>query len=160
MGAYRFSLGTRFHWQQAAYEVIRVLPAGSVQLEDIATSATREATIAELVAALFHGDLHVDADPAVLKASERSPGQIQSLDLSDYPQNQVAIARYRLACLQPLLALPPENRTRADVEVCAQEAQAATPSQHSAALGQAPSALPRCIAGSAPTRPAARIYAP
>src|SRR5713101_4964199 len=111
MGAYRFTLGTRFHWQEAAYEVTKVLPQGQVNMEDIATSTTREIAIAELVMALFRGELHLDADPTVLKASPRSVGQTPSLDLSDYPQHQVAIARYRLECLQPLLALPSANRT-------------------------------------------------
>jgi putative transposase len=140
MGAYLFALGTRFRWQQAAYEVTRVLAPGSVQIEDVATSATRQAPVAELVAALFRGDLQIDRHPATLATRPPSAGERLSLDLSDYPPNQVAIARYRLACLQPLLDLPPERRARADVKARAQEVMAAGTGPRRSALGQAVSA--------------------
>ena len=130
MGAYRFSSGTRFHWQQVAYEVLRVLPSGQVEIEDIATSAIRPALMTELVTALFRGDLVLDGEAPAPNAGRRGPGLIQDRDLSDYPGDQVAIARYRLECLQPLLALPPENRTRANVLARAQKVRATHGGQH------------------------------
>ncbi len=130
MGAYRFSTSTRFHWQHVAYEVRRVLPAGLVEIEDIATSMMRPATLSELVTALFQGNLVLDADPSVPSAVRRAPDSLPDRELSDYRPEQVAIAHYRLECLGPLLALSPEHRTRADVLARAQEVRAAHGSQH------------------------------
>jgi hypothetical protein len=130
MGAYRFSSGTRFHWQHVAYEVLRVLPSGQAEIEDIATSAMRSTPLTELVTALFRGDLVLDAETPAMNGCRRGPDPFRDRDLSDYPEDQVAIARYRLECLAPLLALPLENRTRADVLARAQEVRASHGGQH------------------------------
>jgi putative transposase len=137
MGAYHFTLGTRFHWREVAYEVTHLLPKGKVEIEDIATSTPREMATAELTAALFRGDLSLDVKPNSSTTGKRNRSQIACLDLSDYPPGRVAIARYRLECLQPLLALPPESRTRAVVETRTQEIRAAHASQKNSGLRQA-----------------------
>jgi putative transposase len=111
----RLSNGARFQWRGASYQITRLLPAGQVNLEDLLTGTTSTVEMMTLVQALFNDELHflVDNKP---RSSATTPPAIRppaALALSEYPTELVAIARYRLAVIEPLLKL--ENRTRTDV---------------------------------------------
>lgn len=100
MSTHRFAPGNPFHWENGTYEVQRVFPAqGEVNIEDIFTRAVRLVKQADLVRALFNGDLEfLDEDQR--KSREKKE---RALDLADYSEFQVAVARYRLSVIQPLL---------------------------------------------------------
>ena len=114
----RLITGARVQWQGAAYQIVRLLPGGQAQLEDLLTGAVVVAEVAALVTALFAAELAfippgrpATATPAAEDTAARS--------LADYPADLVAIARYRLAVIAPLLTRTP--RTRADVLARVQE---------------------------------------
>lgn len=107
MSAQRFSIGQQFYWKGTLYEVKRLLPDGAVNLENIATCALQVVSLSDLVTSLFQGDLSFET-----QGQRKKPGSTQDqveviacTDLSDYPENLVAIARRRLAVIEPLLQL-------------------------------------------------------
>jgi len=108
MSAQRFSIGQQFHWNDTLYEVKRLLPDGEVNIENVATSALQVVSLSELVGSLFQGDLSF-----VVKGQRKKRGspqeQVENIiactDLSDYPEELVAIARRRLEIIEPLLQL-------------------------------------------------------
>jgi putative transposase len=109
----RFTSGARLRWQGVTYQIIRLLPDAQANLENLLTGATAVVEIATLVKALFAAELAFIADrqlaPLPGPAQEDSAGP---RSLADYPAALVAIARYRLSVIEPLLAPP---RTRAAV---------------------------------------------
>lgn len=111
MSRLRFSSGARFLWRNATCQVVRLLPDEQAHIENILTGAVSVVEISTLVHALFAGELcfvseHVAASPRL--GAEKTP-----LSLSDYPEELVWVARYRLEAIRPLLEL--ERRTRAAV---------------------------------------------
>jgi putative transposase len=108
MSAQRFSIGQQFYWNDTLYEVKRLLPAGEVNLENIATSALQVVNLNDLVTALFQGHLTfaVKGQPKEFgSAQEQAKNVIACADLADYPEELVAIARRRLEIIEPLLQL-------------------------------------------------------
>ncbi len=125
MSQQRFITGARLRWQGAIYQIIRLLPGGQANLEDILTGATTVVEVVSLVKALFAAELVF-----ILDHRAAAPGQTQEAEaaprcLADYPASLVAIAHYRLAAIEPLLMLAP--RTRADVLARVQELKANHP---------------------------------
>lgn len=119
MSQQRFITGVLVRWQGATYQIVRLLPDGQANLEDVLTGATTIVDITSLVKALFAAELEFMLD----RQRAATPEQIQTAtaprSLADYPAHLVAIARYRLTVIEPLLALAP--RTRAAVVARVQE---------------------------------------
>jgi len=123
----RFSSGARFRWQDTTYQIVRLLPGGQANIENILTGAISVVEINTLVHALFAAELHFVSDDApVLPAAQAKKGVDEAhLSLSDYPAALVSVARYRLEIIQPLLEM--EHRTRAAVLARVQEIKVGQP---------------------------------
>ena len=115
MSKHFFSSGARFLWQGVTYQITRLLPAGQVNIENMLSGATSVVEIPVLTKALFNFELQfVFKNETVLpngKTKERN--NKSHLDLTDYPEELVAVARYRLDVISPLLEMT--KRIRADV---------------------------------------------
>jgi putative transposase len=118
----RFSSGAKFHWQTASYCITRLLPGGQASLEDLLSGATRTVEITTLVQALFKAELCfiLGTQPVSRSEDQCTPAP---LNLSDYPPELVAIARYRLEVIRSLLDL--QCRTRTAVQARVQEIKTA-----------------------------------
>ena len=121
----RFSSGARFRWQNTTYQIVHLLPDGQANIENILTGAVSMVEINALVHALFAAELHfvsesIPVSPDAQAKLERSEAH---LDLSDYPETLVIVARYRLEVIRPLLEM--KHRTRADVLAQVQEIRSA-----------------------------------
>ncbi len=116
MSRQRFSSGSRFRWQGATYAVMRLLPDGKINIENIFTGAALVVEVSTLVHALFDGKLQflVEGKHVISDVGDGSGVTSEYLDLSDYPEKLVAIARYRLEVIRPLLEM--EKRTREAVK--------------------------------------------
>lgn len=112
---HRFSTGARFRWRDVTYQIVRLLPAGQANIENILTGASSTVEISTLVKALFDFDLHfVSENAPVLSGPPVESGDDEAhLSLNDYPAELVNIARYRLDVISPLLKVT--QRTRANV---------------------------------------------
>lgn len=122
MSRQRFTSGARVRWQGVTYQITRLLPAAQANLENLLTGAISVVEIATLVKALFAAELAFSADqqlaPLPGPAADNSAAP---RSLADYPAALVAIARYRLSVIEPLLATP---RTRPAVVARVQELKA------------------------------------
>jgi len=125
MSKQRFSSGTRFRWQETTYQVVRFLPGGQTNIENILTGVVSTVETNTLVHALFAAELYFISEnaPALPNAQSKSGGAETHLSLSDYPAALVTVARYRLEVISPLLEI--KQRTRAAVLDRVQEIQAA-----------------------------------
>lgn len=123
----RLSNGARFQWRGATYQINRLLPDGQANLEDLLTGASTSIEVSVLVRALFDDELHFLGNTLSFAnaASAEPPHRSAALALSDYPSEWVAIARYRLEVIRPLLAL--EKRTRAEIRQRVQAIKTAQP---------------------------------
>jgi putative transposase len=127
MSQQRFITGARVRWQGATYQIIRLLPGGQANLEDILTGATTVVEVITLVKALFAAELVfiLDHRPAATPGQTQEEAARAPRSLADYPTSLVAIARYRLGVIEPLLAVAP--RTRAAVVARMQELKSNQP---------------------------------
>lgn len=125
MSVQRFSSGARFRWQGVTYAVMRLLPAGQVNIEDIFTGATLVVELTVLVRALFDGELQFVVEGKHAKRDEKDNIAVKSeyVTLSDCPESLVSVARYRLEVIRPLLEM--EKRTRKAVEAHVREIRTA-----------------------------------
>ena len=131
----RFSAGSIFRWQSTFYRIERLLPDGKANLEDTLSGAVQSVAIPVLVEAFFRAELYF-----VRKAGSPAEGSPTSppgtgLPLSDYPAHLVAIARYRLEIIRPLLDT--QERTAQVVRARCQEVKAAQEPASGAALQNA-----------------------
>jgi putative transposase len=135
MSTQRFSTGKRFRWENTVYEVKRLLPEGQIQIEALAEGATRSVAQEQLVQALFSGTLYFETPktPTHLPPRPDPVGQ-GPVTPSDYPVAQAAIGRHRLEVIEPLLALPPERRTKTAVQAHVMALQAAKPAESKSGL--------------------------
>jgi putative transposase len=116
MNKHRFSSGAKFRWQDETYQIIRLLPVGQANIENILSGATAVVEISTLVKALFDFELHfVSKNGTVLPDAQAESRIIEKthLSLTDYPTALVSVARYRFDVISPLLEL--NRRTRANV---------------------------------------------
>ena len=123
MSRQRFSSGVRFRWQEMTYQIVRLLPGGQANLEDILTGAMSIVETNALVHALFADELQFVSENAPVlpnRAADETP-----ISLSDYPDALVDVARYRLEVIHPLLGM--EQRTRAAVLGRVQEVKTTQP---------------------------------
>lgn len=127
MSKHRFSSGTGFRWQGTAYQIIRLLPAGQANIENILSGAISVVEISILVKALFDFELHFISKTGTVLPDAQEQSRIAAINLSltDYPTILVSIARYRLKVINPLLEL--KRRTRADVLARVQEIKTTQP---------------------------------
>ncbi|MCC6192817.1 MAG: DDE-type integrase/transposase/recombinase [Anaerolineales bacterium] len=141
MSAQRLLMGTQFYWRDRLYEVQRLLPAGQVSVECLFTGVVETLETQTLVAALFSGEMQFVVEHRAVqgRGAEPGKGRRQPLDLTDYPEHLVAMARYRLEVIQPLLALASSQRTRQVIQNRIQEVRAkhARPSGRRAPLSRA-----------------------
>lgn len=114
MTTHRFSTGTLFRWQDTLYEVKRLLPNQEINFENVASGAVLVKPLTELINAWMHGEL-VFTQASKLSNDTRAANQkragVDLADLGDYPAELVAVARWRLSVIQPLIDLAPEQRT-------------------------------------------------
>jgi len=129
MSRQRFSSGARFRWQDTTYQIVRLLPGGQANIENILTGAISVVEVSTLVHALFAGELYFVSENALAlpDAQVKSGGAEAHLSLSDYPAVLVAVARYRLEVISPLLEI--EQRARSAVLARVQEIKAAQQTQ-------------------------------
>jgi len=116
MSIQHFSSGTQFFWQGTSYDVLMLLPDQKINIEDILTGARLVVEMSVLVTALFKGELvFVEySKPDQKEVSENIGGRGEYIALSECSEEWVAIAKYRLEVILPLLSL--EKRTRIAVE--------------------------------------------
>lgn len=129
MSRQRFSSGARFRWQDTTYQIVRLLPGGQANIENILTGAISVVEVSTLVKALFAGELYFVSKNALAlpDAQVKSGGAEAHLSLSDYPAVLVAVARYRLEVISPLLEI--EQRARSAILARVQEIKAAQQTQ-------------------------------
>lgn len=87
MSKRRFSSGARFRWQETTYQILRLLPGGQANIENILTRAMSAVEISTLVHALFAAELYFVSEntPAMPNAQAKIEGAETHLSLSDYP---------------------------------------------------------------------------
>lgn len=100
MSTHRFSMGKQFCWKEVLYEVKRMLPEEGIQIEEVATGLPRMVKLQELVEAFFREELFFLG----LGKSKATKEEERPAELADYPADLVALAKRRLAIIQPLLA--------------------------------------------------------
>ena len=124
MSVKRFLHGTQFRWQGTTYKVVQILSAEEVLIEEVLRRTTIVVEILMLVQALFDGELYFTIEGKQAKENELGDICVENeyLDLDDCPEELVAIARYRLEVIQPLLDM--KRRTRADVVARVHQVQA------------------------------------
>lgn len=126
MRAQRFSTGKCFHWRDTTYKVRQLLPEGKIRIEDVLTEDVVIVELSTLIEALFDSDLRfvIEYQHVTPSANEHASSRSRHIDLADYPEHLITIARRRLDVIQPLLEMKPKERTRAVVTMHAQEAGA------------------------------------
>lgn len=106
---YRFSKGTRFLWNKAAYEILHSQAGQDVRFIDLSTGSIATASEGQLLDALFSGNLFFaiaeQPDAAGLVTTQEFP------TISDCSLRQQVTARYRYWIIEPLATLLPEART-------------------------------------------------
>ena len=126
MSTQRFAYGVWFRWQETTYEVVQRSSAERISIKDVLRETTIVVEILTLVQALFDGELCFVIEGKQAKENEQGGDRVANeyVDLMDCPEKLVAIARYRLEVIRPLLDM--ECRTRADVASRVQEVKAAS----------------------------------
>jgi len=129
MSIQRFSAGKCFRWQDATYEVQRLLAEGKLRIENVLTGEVTLAEVSTLVEAFFRGELEFTRDAPLTISNPTIPQETghHTKDLTDYPEHLVAIARHRLNVIRPLLDMKATERTRATVERHVQQVRASLP---------------------------------
>lgn len=140
MSKHRFSSGAKFRWQDTTYQIIRLLPVGQANIENILSGATSVVAISTLVKALFDFELHFFSENGTVLPDIQAESRIEEahLSLTDYPTVLVSVARYRLDVIGPLLEM--KRRTRADVLDRVQEIKTTQQEQDEHALQNSVSA--------------------
>jgi putative transposase len=126
MSAQRFSTGKQFYWHDITYEIKKLLPGGLINVQDLLTGETLCIELSMLVKALFSNELQftITGKPANPNVNDTLDTKHELLDLADYPEHLVAIARRRLEVIQPLLEITPNALPRMVVEARVNEIQA------------------------------------
>lgn len=116
MSAPRFKPGQTFIWQGVLYEVRQLLADGRINMVALESGATKAVATVQLVQAILADELRFTS----LTEAEPPPQQPEAAELADYSPQQRAVAEYRLSVIQPLLALPQQERGQA-IEARVQE---------------------------------------
>lgn len=123
MTAKKFSVGSQFLWENKPYEIIRILPGKKATIEHLFKSETRTVEIAELVTALYEGNLEfvIQGRQAKTKPDGMKSTESKYLSLDECPEYLVEIAKFRFKTIEPLLKIEGRKRTRKDVEARVEE---------------------------------------
>jgi len=106
MSAHRFTPGEQFLWQGALFIVRRMLkPEQRVNLENLESGALLLVEEAELVHALFRGEVIFSDQTGSYHPPKLEP------DIASYAPDVVAAAHWRLRVIEPLLKLPEKEVT-------------------------------------------------
>ncbi len=125
MARLSFITGVRFLWQQQVYIIREVLLEGRVRVENVSFGGCPVLTEQELVAAWAAGELVFEVAGRGTRTLPDHPistsytwPDFQALADSADPkaQRRYAVAWYRYMILQPLLQLPPHERTRSTIQ--------------------------------------------
>lgn len=105
MSIQHFTNGSRFCWQEASYEVVRLLPEQKLSIENLLAGARLVVEMSVLVMALFNGELEFTNHSQPVNKDEPGHRGVRGeyIDLSDCPEDWVALAKYRLEAIRPLL---------------------------------------------------------
>lgn len=107
MSVQRFSTGKLIQWREDTFEIKRLLPGHQVNLENLMTGAAITANFTDLLQDLYDGLLVFVGEGKLFKpADNRIMMAAQSLDLGDYAEEAVTIAKFRLKVITPLLDQP------------------------------------------------------
>jgi len=126
MTAQSFRIGVRFRWQagerDGTYEIKRLFE-GQVRIENVLTEFEETVAVDELVRALFAEELRFVVTGRHVKGEYGTDSGTNLIypTLDDCPPDLVAIARFRLECIEPLLTLSRPDRTRATFRTRADE---------------------------------------
>ena len=122
MSAHRFTPGEQFVWRGNLFIVRRLLkPEQRINLEDLETGATVLVEEAELVKALFDGEIIFSDHPGPNQREKLAP------DLTSFSAESVDVARWRLRVIEPLLKLPDKEVTMDRVKQRVEEVRKNTP---------------------------------
>jgi len=116
MATTHFSPGKQFQWKGQTFEIRRLTPDQKANIENISTSAFLSVDLAFLIQELFDGSLVFLDEPRSDVSLNKKTSSVIGKDLSDFPQQLVDIAYYRLWVIKPLLELYPGNLTRQIVQ--------------------------------------------
>lgn len=122
-----FSTDAQFYWEGVAYKILKLLPGEEANIEAKNTGATSVVKISTLVKAFFNEQVQFILEGKhVKKDSLQNIGIANKyINLSDCPETWVAIARYRLKVIQPLLNI--HRRTMKEVENRVKEVKSCLP---------------------------------
>ena len=119
MTSQRFATGKQLKWQNEVFEIQHLLSNQQATLENMTTGAVATASISKLVQELFDGNLTFIEEGKHIK-KETAPGSSRAryLDLSDYPEREANIARFRHAVITPVLDMPKRTRQNMKEHIC------------------------------------------
>jgi putative transposase len=109
MSTQQFKTGQYFVWKGQGYEVRRLLAGNKLGLANLQSMESQEVPFMELYQALLAGELRFVLEPG----SEGVMPEGHGLELADYPETLLAVARYRFEIIRPFLILPPQQRKKA-----------------------------------------------
>jgi putative transposase len=124
MSANYFSTGCQFRWNGVLFETKRLLPNDEINIENISTGMMLIESLSKLVSELFAGELNFEMNPGRLNKKSNSGKQSKLIDLSDFPEHLVSIARYRHSVIKPLVDMDPSDRTLEAVKMRVDELKA------------------------------------
>jgi len=118
MGRVQVSVGTRYEWEGRTFVVVQVLRDGRLLVEDQTTGGRSAVTRDELTGAWDGGALRFAVDgPGIHRGDAGAlPTGYTIADFHLLPEGERAEAWRRYALIQPLLLLPPGERTRPAIE--------------------------------------------
>jgi len=118
MGRVQVSVGTRYEWEGRTFVVVQVLRDGRLLVEDQTTGGRSAVTRDDLTGAWDGGALRFAVDgPGIHRGDAGAlPTGYTIADFHLLPEGERAEAWRRYALIQPLLLLPPGERTRPAIE--------------------------------------------
>ncbi len=119
MTSQRFATGKQLKWQNEVFEIQHLLSNQQANLENMTTGAVATASISKLVQELFDGNLtFIEEGKHIKKDTAPGSSRARYLDLSDYPEREANIARFRHAVITPLLDMPKRTRQNVKEHIC------------------------------------------
>ncbi|MAT96866.1 MAG: hypothetical protein CL608_06960 [Anaerolineaceae bacterium] len=108
MSTQRFSPKSKFVWDQVLYQVTGVPGPLLIEIESLLDGQSKVVSCLKLVQALTDGQLR-------FVRSDHQPITTPKISLEDYSPGQQETARYRLQVIEPLLTIPPHQRSTKDL---------------------------------------------
>lgn len=111
---YTFSKSTRILWQDEWFVITDILQDGALNLANIETDRVQTVAQQTLTTALFVGALKFER--LLLPSNENPSIDLIFKQLTDCTPQQEAAARFRHWVITPLVAIPPDQRSRSLVQ--------------------------------------------